>query len=94
MQLTQYAIRNTIYDMRYTSYPNRRNTPNSAATQNKPPILPKLSTNYEVIITNKANLPDDQMNVSTIITRDYANIANWTLGENKPKQTQFLPCLF
>jgi len=36
-----------------------------------------------------------QMNVSSILTRDYENIANWTLGQNKPNsnpiQTQFKP---
>jgi len=29
------------------------------------------------------------MNVTFFITKYYENIANWTLGENKPKQTQF-----
>ena len=49
---------------------------------------------------NKPNLPDAQMNVSSILTKDYENIANWKLGENKantnpikpntkPIQTQF-----
>ena len=32
---------------------------------------------------NKPNFPDAQMNVNTIITKDYENIANWKLGENK-----------
>jgi hypothetical protein len=38
---------------------------------------------------NKPNLPDAQMNVTYLITMDYENKSNWTLGENKPKQTQF-----
>jgi len=84
MQSTQYAIRYTIYDIRYTGYANRRNTPNSAATPNKPPIRPKLSTNYDSIITNKANFPDAQMNVTNVLTMDYENIANSKLCENKP----------
>ncbi len=29
------------------------------------------------------------MNLTSLITVDYENIANWTLGENKPNQTQF-----
>ena len=33
---------------------------------------------------NKANFRKSQMNVNTAITKDYENIANWTLGENKP----------
>ncbi len=35
-------------------------------------------------LTNKANFPDDQMNVSSFLTKEYENISNWTLGENKP----------
>ena len=37
---------------------------------------------------NKANLLDAQMNVKSFHTVDYENKSNWTLGENKPKQTQ------
>ncbi len=33
---------------------------------------------------NKPNLLDTQMNVNPYNTTDYENIANWTLGENKP----------
>jgi hypothetical protein len=29
------------------------------------------------------------MNVSIFIKMDYEHKSNWTLGENKPKQTQF-----
>jgi hypothetical protein len=43
---------------------------------------------------NKANFQKSQANVTSLVTKDYENIANWTLGENKPNQTQFLPCLF
>ena len=28
------------------------------------------------------------MNISSVITKDYENKSNWTLGENKPNQTQ------
>jgi len=49
---------------------------------------------------NKPNLLDAQMNVSSVLTKDYENKSNWKLGENKantkpikpntkPKQTQF-----
>jgi hypothetical protein len=45
---------------------------------------------------NKPNLLHTQMNVRSLITVDYENIANWKLGENKPNskpikanQTQF-----
>jgi len=47
---------------------------------------------------NKPNLLNAQMNVSAVKTKDYENIANWTLGENKPNtnpikanQTQLKP---
>jgi len=33
---------------------------------------------------NKANFRKSQMNVSTVSTKDYENISDWTLGENKP----------
>ncbi|GAI40433.1 unnamed protein product, partial [marine sediment metagenome] len=32
---------------------------------------------------NKPNLPAPQMNVSSILTKDYENKSNWKLGENK-----------
>jgi hypothetical protein len=34
-------------------------------------------------LQNKANFPDDQMNVSGTITKDYENKSNWKLGKNK-----------
>jgi len=39
---------------------------------------------------NKPNFQDAQMNVSFVLTKNYENKFNWTLGENKPNQTQFL----
>ncbi len=59
------------------------NTPNSAATPNKPPILPKLPTNYNLIMQNKANFPDTQMNVNKVLSKDYENISNWKVRKNK-----------
>jgi pullulanase/glycogen debranching enzyme len=38
---------------------------------------------------NKPNFQKDQMNVNTYNTTDYENKFNWTLGENKPNQSQF-----
>jgi len=44
---------------------------------------------------NKPNFRKSQMNVNLYNTTDYENIANWTLGENKPNskpiQTQSNP---
>jgi len=42
---------------------------------------------------NKANFPDDQMNVSPVITREYKNKSNWKLGENKPNSNPIKPNL-
>ncbi|HUS71724.1 MAG TPA: hypothetical protein VMY06_01560 [Sedimentisphaerales bacterium] len=91
MQPTQYAIRYTIYDIRYTGYANRRNAPNSAATPNKPPIRPKLSTNYDSIMQNKANFLDDQMNVTTFFTKDYENVPLRRRRKNEPKTNPIKP---
>jgi len=41
---------------------------------------------------NKPNFQKSQMNVSSILTRDYENIANWTLSENKPKSNPIKAC--
>jgi hypothetical protein len=40
---------------------------------------------------NKPNLPDAQMNVSSILRTDYENKSNWTLVETNPIQTQSNP---
>ena len=40
-------------------------------------------------IQNKANLLDTQMNITSILTKDYENEPLRRRGENKPKQTQF-----
>jgi len=40
---------------------------------------------------NKANLLNTQMNLSLVVTKDYENIANWTLGENKPNSKPIKP---
>jgi len=37
-----------------------------------------------LIMQNKPNLLDAQINVSSVLTKDYENKSNWKLGENKP----------
>ncbi len=44
-----------------------------------------------LFMQNKANLQKAKMNASSAITMDYENIANWTLGENKPKTKPIYP---
>ena len=46
------------------------------------------STNRPIFMQNKANFKNNQIDVKLIITRDYEKIMHWTLGENKPKQSQ------
>jgi len=46
--------------------------------------LVKSSLQIAPFMQNKANLPDTQMNVNKVLTKDYENKSNWTLGENKP----------
>ena len=43
-----------------------------------------------LIMQNKANLMDAQMNLSSVLTKDYENELCRKLQENKPNQTQFL----
>ena len=38
---------------------------------------------------NKPNFQKSQMNVNPYNTTDYENKSNWTLGKNKPNQSQF-----
>ncbi len=38
---------------------------------------------------NKPNLLDAQMNISSVLTKDYENVPLRRRGENKPNQTQF-----
>ena len=77
------------------AYPNRRNNPKTHRPPNKPPIQPNLSTNYDLIIQNKANFGKAQMNVSKVITEDYENKTLSRSGKNKanskPIQTQNEP---
>jgi len=40
---------------------------------------------------NKPNFQDAQMNVSIILTKNYENISDWTLGENKPNSKPIKP---
>ncbi len=48
-------------------------------------ICRERSTNQLLFMQNKPNFRKSQMNVNPYNTTDYENIANWTLGQNKPK---------
>jgi len=42
---------------------------------------------------NKPNFLDAQMNVSFILTTNYENISDWSLGQNKPNSNPIKPNL-
>ncbi len=44
-----------------------------------------------LFMQNKAILPDAQMKVSSVLTKDYENDNTFRLPENKPNQTQSCP---
>jgi len=55
----------------------------SSLLANLPSTFVESPLQIDPFMQNKANLPDDQMNVSSVITREYKNKTNWKLGENK-----------
>ena len=46
-------------------------------------------TNPVLSAVEWANFQKSEMNATPFNATDYENKSNWTLGENKPKQTQF-----
>ncbi len=56
-------------------------------------ICREPSTNQLLFMQNKPNFQDVQMNVSILLQMTYENISNWTIGQNKPNQTQSNPIL-
>jgi hypothetical protein len=66
--------------------------------------LPKLNTQSSVVcyptsvfcilssvLTNKPNVKDAQMNVSSFVTSEYVKLDIWLNQTNKPNQTQLKP---
>jgi hypothetical protein len=45
-----------------------------------------------LFMQNKPNFRKSQMNVNLLITTDYENISDWTLGQNKPNSNPIKPC--
>jgi len=46
-----------------------------------------------LFMQNKPNFLRSQMNVNSLLTTDYENISDWTLGENKPNSNPIKPNL-
>ena len=59
----------------------------------KPPILPSLTTIYNLFMQNEANFRKSQVNVRPLVIMNYEEKSDWTLSENKPNsnpiQSQF-----
>ena len=51
--------------------------------------LTKELRKIDLFIQNKPNLPNTQINASSCLTKDYANVHIQRRTKNKPKQTQF-----
>jgi len=47
-------------------------------------ICRESSTNQLLFMQNKPNFRKAKMNVNSLITMNYENISDWTLGQNKP----------
>ncbi len=45
---------------------------------------------YNQIMQNKPNVKDAIINVNSLLTTDYENKSNWTLGENKPNSNPII----
>jgi hypothetical protein len=51
----------------------------------------KLFNQFELIMQNKPNLPDAQINVTSFYTKDYENDNTFALRQNKPKTNPIYP---
>jgi len=61
---------------------------------NSPPLhLSRVLYKSTLFMQNKPNFRKSQMNVNSLITIDYENKSNWTLGENKPNSNPIKPNL-
>jgi len=87
MTYTQYAIRDTQYS--HLSSVFRILSSVFCAPLHLSRVLYKST----LFMQNKPNLLDAQMNVSSILTTDYENKSDRTLGENKPNSNPNKPNL-
>ena len=70
---------------------NRLYTKYYRLTTNWPSTLVERPLQIALFMQNKPNFQKSQMNVNPYNTTDYENKSDWTLGENKPNQTQSNP---
>ncbi|MEE9370566.1 MAG: hypothetical protein V3W45_03745 [Sedimentisphaerales bacterium] len=74
----------TIIDYEYQHADRLRASPNNRVVTRP---SEKFEGNY--FMQNKPNFRKTEMNITSATTKDYENKYDWTLGENKPNQTQF-----
>jgi len=70
----------------------------SSLLTNLPSTTVESVLQNHLFLQNKANFPDAQMNVNSILTKDYVNKSNWKVRKNKANtkpnkanQSQFKP---
>ncbi len=54
-------------------------------------ICREPSTNHLLFMQNKPNFRKAQMNVNSLITMNYENISDWTIGQSKPNSNPIKP---
>jgi len=87
---TPYAIRNTLFQIRYTLhilYPVICCLSSVFCflfSVLAPLHLSRILYKSPLFMQNKPNFQKSQMNVTPYNTTDYENKSNWTLGESKP----------
>jgi hypothetical protein len=69
---------------------NRRNAQKSTSTRF---LSMSLGNPADCFMQNKPNLLDAQMNVSSVLTKDYENIPLRRRGQNKPNTNPIKPNL-
>ena len=84
---TLYAVRHTISAVRY----KRIEYPLIYVPIRHLYICREASTNQPFLCKTNPISEKAQMNLKIFVTRNYENISDWTLGENKPNQS--LSCL-
>ena len=89
----QYATRCTLHAIgdasRFTFDATVTSLATATARRNLLYICREPSTNPPLFMQNKPNLRNAQINTSSCLTKDYANVRLHGRRENKPKQTQF-----
>jgi len=65
----------------------------SSLLTNFPSTSVESALQNHLFMQNEPNFGKDQMDVSKVLTKDYGNKPNWTLGENEPKTNPIKPNL-